>query len=95
MCVCVCVFFFFLVGKVRDTARKLNRGRGSISIGAALTLTLRTTKEHQKNGQLRKHLVPILESEKTLGTRLATQVATQTDRVALARPGEAQCERRN
>ena len=33
--VCVCFFlFFFLVRKVRDTARKLNRGRGSISTSA-------------------------------------------------------------
>ena len=71
-----------------------------LSIGAALTLTWRTTKEHQKNGQLRKQLVTILESEKTLGKRLAAQVTTQTDRVAigkaLARRSSAmrtQCER--
>ena len=54
--VCVCVFFF-LHRKVRDTARKLNRGRGSVSTSVqhctALTLTSRTTQEHDKNRQLR------------------------------------------
>ena len=71
-----------------------------LSIGAALTLTWRTTKDTKKTASYASNLVPILESEKTLGTRLAAQVTTQTDRVeigkALARRSSAmrtQCER--
>ena len=112
--VCVYVwfffFFFFLVRKVRDIAWKLNRGRGSIStsarqsLGSALALLWLWLGEPRKNtkktASYASNLVTILESEKTLGKRLAAQVTTQTDRVAigkaLARRSSAmrtQCER--
>ena len=69
VCVCVCFFFVFCFGSLSKRYRVkaeprtgFNFDLGStvprLSIGAALTLTWRTTKEHQKNGQLRKQPRP-------------------------------------
>ena len=89
---CLCVFFFLPRESWTEDGVQF---RPRLSIDAALT-TLRNTQEHQKTASYASNLVPILESEKTLGTRLAAQVTTQTDRVALARRSSAmrtQCER--
>ena len=78
--------FFFYHAKAEPRTGVQFRPR--LSIDVALT-TLRNTQEHQKTASYASNLVPILESEKTLGARLATQVATQTDRVALASISQA------
>ena len=82
---CLCVFFFLPRESWTEDGVQF---RPRLSIDAALT-TLRNTQEHQKTASYASNLVPILESEKTLGARLATQVATQTDRVALASISQA------
>ena len=73
VCVCVCVFFFLffvLVRKVIPRESWTEDGvqfRPRLSISTALTLTWRTTKEHRKNGPLRKQPRPHIGKRKDPG----------------------------